>query len=515
MSRFYLTTAIDYANGDPHIGHAYEKIGADAIARYHRLRGDDVHFLIGMDEHGLKVAQAAEQRGLTPQQQVDEIAAAFRKMWERLSISHDRFMRTTEDGHKAGVRALIKRIFDNNPDDFYERSYTGWYCVGCESFKTDAEILDGKCVLHPTRTLEWVEERNWFFRLSKYEGFLKRLHEERPDFLQPATRRNEIVAILEQGLEDISASRSRLSWGVPFPAPLSSGETQTTYVWFDALPNYLTATGFPAKGYKDRWPARLHIVGKDITRFHAIIWPAMLQAAELPLPERVWAHGFVLLGGERFSKSAGVKLDLYEAIDRYGPDAFRYYLLREVPFDADGAFSWERFEQVYTSELANTWGNLASRVIAMIEKYFEGAVPEGGNAGLDAADAADLDAYHVAMDGSRGFLLHEALRRVMSCVTRGNEFVQSSQPWTLAKSPEKRDELASVMAALTRALARHCVLLYPFVPSKAQALWQQLGAPGRVEDQRHDKLAALDATGWRVRKGDSLFPKPTTPTVAS
>jgi methionyl-tRNA synthetase len=430
-------------------------------------------------------------------------------MWRRLGISHDRFMRTTEELHKTGVRALIKRIFDNNPDDFYERSYSGWYCVGCESFKTDPEIVDGKCVLHPTRTLEWIEERNWFFRLSKYEGFLKRLHADRPAFLQPDTRRNEIVSMIEQGLEDISASRSRLSWGVPFPAPLSSGETQTTYVWFDALPNYLTATGFPTKGYRDRWPAQLHIIGKDITRFHAIIWPAMLQAAELPLPDRIWAHGWVLLGGERFSKSSGVRLDMDEAIDRFGADAFRYYLLREVPFDTDGSFSWERFEQVYTSELANTWGNLASRVVAMIEKYFDGAVPEARPSSLDAADAADIAAYHAAMDGSRGFLLHDGVRHVMSCVTRGNEFVQSSQPWTLAKTADRRDELASVMAALARALARHCVLLFPFVPSKAQALWEQLGAPGRVEDQRMGKLTALDATGWRVRRSDPLFPKPT------
>ena len=362
-------------------------------------------------------------------------------------------------------------------------------------------------MLHPTRTLEWVEERNWFFRLSKYQAFLERLHADRPGFLQPDTRRNEIVSIIEQGLEDISASRSRLSWGVPFPAPLSSGETQTTYVWFDALPNYLTATGFPAKGFKDRWPAQLHIVGKDITRFHAIIWPAMLQAAELPLPDRIWAHGWVLLGGERFSKSSGVRLDMDEAIDRYGPDAFRYYLLREVPFDTDGSFSWERFEQVYTSELANSWGNLGSRVIAMIEKYFDGGVPDARRSSLDDADAPDIDAYHSAMDGSRGFLLHEGLRRVMSCVTRGNEFVQSSQPWTLAKSPDKRGELASVMSALARALARHCVQLSPFMPSKAQALWEQLGAPGRVADQRFSGLSALDASGWKVRKGEPLFPR--------
>jgi len=511
VSRFYLTTAIDYSNGEPHIGHAYEKIGADAIARYRRLRGDDVHFLIGMDEHGQKVAQAASQRGLEPQQQVDEIAERFQAMWRTLGVSHDQFMRTTAEEHKSGVRALIKRIFDNNPDDFYERSYRGQYCVGCESFKQDSEIVDGRCVLHPTRTLEWVEERNWFFRLSKYQGFLKRLHEERPDFLQPESRRNEIRQLIEQGLEDISASRSRFAWGVPFPAPLSNGETQTTYVWFDALPNYLTATGFPAKGYKDRWPAELHVIGKDITRFHAVIWPAMLQAAELPLPERVWAHGFVLLGGERFSKSAGVKLDLYEAINRFGADAFRYYLLREVPFDTDGSFSWERFEQVYTAELANTWGNLGSRTIAMIEKYCDGVVPAAEQTEVDRADATELEAYHAAMDGRSGYLLHEGLRRALASVVRGNEYIQAMQPWALAKSPERREALETTLGTLARSLARQCVMLFPFVPAKAQELWQQLGGPGLIADQRFATVATLDANGWRVKKGAPLFPKEATP----
>jgi methionyl-tRNA synthetase len=460
-----------------------------------------------MDEHGQKVAQAAEQRRLTPQEQVDEIAERFQAMWRKLSISHGQFIRTTDEAHRNGVRALIKRIFDNNPDDFYERSYSGWYCVGCEAFKQDSEIVDGHCQLHPTRKLEWVEERNWFFRLSKYEGFLKRLHAERPDFLQPDSRRNEILALLEQGLDDISASRSRLSWGVPFPAPLSNGETQTTYVWFDALPNYLTATGFPGKGYKDRWPANLHIIGKDITRFHAVIWPAMLQAAELPLPDRIWAHGFVLLGGERFSKSAGVKLDLHEAIDRFGPDAFRYYLLREVPFDTDGSFAWERFEQVYTSELANAWGNLVSRAVAMIEKYFESVVPRAEESELDRADAAELTAYHTAMSGSQGFLLHEGTRRALASVARGNEYVQTSQPWALAKSPDTRAALETTLGSLTRSLARQAVMLNPFLPGKTQEVWTMLGAPGRVEDQRFDALTSLRCDGWRVTKGAPLFPK--------
>lgn len=507
MSRFYLTTAIDYANGDPHIGHAYEKIGADAIARFHRLRGDTVHFLIGMDEHGQKVAQTAAERGLTPQQQVDEIAPRFRAMWDRLGVSYDRFMRTTEREHHAGVRALIKRIFENNPDDFYERSYRGLYCVGCESFKQPSEIVDGRCVLHPSRVLEEVEERNWFFRLSKYQGFLKRLITERPEFIQPVSRRNEMLALLDQGLEDVSASRARLAWGVPFPAPLSSGEQQTTYVWFDALPNYLTATGFPNTGYRDQWPAELHVVGKDINRFHTLIWPAMLQAAELPLPRRVWVHGFVLLGGERFSKSAGVKLDLDEAIDRFGVDAFRYFLLREVPFDADGSFTWERFEERYTADLANGFGNLASRVVSMIEKYTGGVVPTGERNEQDRTDLVDAEEYHALMDGSRGYLLHEALRVVWRSVTRANEFTQARQPWALAKDPANSGELRNVLASLARQLARIAVLTSPFMPSKAQELWTVLGGPGSIGEQRLADLAALDPGGWRVMRSAPLFPR--------
>ena len=509
MSQYFLTTAIDYANGEPHIGHAYEKIGADAIARYRRLRGDDVHFLIGMDEHGQKVEQTAAQQGVEPQALVDALAERFIAMWKRLGISHDQFIRTTGAMHRAGVQALIERILERNADDFYEKAYEGWYCVGCESFKQDAEIIDGKCVLHPTRVLEWVEERNWFFRLSRYAGFLRTLFTERPDFLQPESRRNEMLAMIDRGLEDISASRSRLAWGIPFPKPLSSGERQTTYVWFDALPNYLTATGFPGQTGKARWPAQLHVVGKDITRFHTIIWPAMLQAAELPLPERVWGHGFVLLGGARFSKSAGVQLDLQEAIDKYGADAFRYFLLREIPFDADGSFSWERFDERYNADLANSWGNLASRVIAMVAKYREGIVPSGPRDYADAADARDVADYHAAMDGTRGFLLHEALQRAMSCVGRGNEFVQTMQPWAIAKGTDDaaRHALDAVLASLVRQLARQAVLFAPFMPEKAQAVWAQLGAPGSVLEQRFSGLDTLDAAGWKVRKGESLFPK--------
>lgn len=506
MPKYFLTCAIDYANGDPHHGHAFEKIGADAVARYRRLCGDDVHFLVGMDEHGQKVAQEAAAREVAPQALVDDIAGRFRSMWERLAISSDQFIRTTDPIHKFGVARLIERIFERSPDDFYEKAYAGFYCVGCEAFKPDNEIVEGKCVLHPTRSLDWVEETNWFFRLSAYSDRIRTLLEDE-SFLRPRSRRNEMLALLDQGLEDISASRSRFTWGVPFPRPTSRGEAQTTYVWFDALPNYLTATGFPESGYDRLWPADLHVIGKDITRFHAVIWPAMLMAAGLELPRRVWAHGFVLLAGERFSKSSGVSLDIAEAIEKYGPDAFRYFLLREVPFDGDGNFSWERFDERYNSDLANAFGNLASRSISMVEKYRGGVVPSSLPGEVDAADLADFEEYHRAMDGSDGILLHEALKVVWRTVARANEFVDRSAPWKLAKDPARAAELDAVLASLIRQLARQAIALFPFMPGKSEELWTALGGPGLVADMRFADVAAIDVGGWRVSKGAGLFPR--------
>jgi methionyl-tRNA synthetase len=504
---FYLTTAIDYANGEPHLGHAFEKIGADVIARYRRLCGDDVHYLTGLDEHGQKVAQAAAAKGISPQAFVDEIATSFQAMWDRLGISYDQFIRTTNPDHKRGVKALIERIHQRSPDDFFEQTYEGWYCVGCELFKRENEIVDGRCVLHPTRTLEWTEERNWFFRLSRYEEFLRNLIHSRESFVQPASRRNEMLALLDQGLEDISITRSRLTWAIPFPLQSSSGESQGTWVWFDALPNYLTGTGFPDPVWEQRWPAQLHVVGKDINRLHTIVWPAMLQAAQLPLPERVWVHGFVNLGGERFSKSAGVRLELDEAVQRFGVDAFRYFLMREVPFDADGNFSWERFEERYNADLANAWGNLASRTIAMVEKYCGGVVPHGAATALDTADESDFAAYHAALDGSSGYLLHEGLKAIWASVGRGNEFVDRQAPWKLAKDPANRAELEATLASLCRHLARQCVALHPYMPGKVTELWRALGGPGEVSVQRFASLFQLDVAGWRVAKGAPLFPK--------
>lgn len=504
MSRFYITTAIDYANGSPHLGHAFEKIGADAIARYRRTRGDTVHFLMGMDEHGQKVAQSAAAAGISPQEWTDRIAAEFEAVWARLGISHDQFIRTTDERHKAGVRALIERIFDRNPDDFYEKSYEGWYCVGCELFKRENEIEDGHCTLHPTRKLEWTEEKNWFFRLSRYEAFLRGVIADRPDFLRPESRRNEILALIDSGLDDISVTRARLSWAIPFPRPTSDGETQGTWVWFDALPNYLTATGFPDDGYDARWPAQLHVVGKDITRLHAVIWPAMLEAAELPIPGAVWAHGFVQLGGERFSKSAGVKLDLGEAIDRFGADAFRYFLLREVPWDSDGNFSWERFEERYVSELANDLGNLANRTIAMVAKYRDGEVPAASRTELDQLADQAVERYADRMDA---LMLHEGAATAIGLVGAANAFVGDRAPWKLAKEPDRAAELDAALASLVRTLGVVAVLLAPFMPGKMKELWDRLGTGGEPPTDLAD-LAALDPAGWRVVGGEVLFPRP-------
>lgn len=503
--RFYITTAIDYANGEPHFGHAYEKVGADAIARYRRLKGDDVFFLIGNDEHGTKVAQAAEARGVPPQQLVDELAGNFQAMWQRLGISHDVFWRTTDPRHKAGVHALIERLAERSPTDLYEHEYEGNYCVGCEQFKRDVDLVDGKCPIHPTRAIEWVKERNWFFRLTRYTDFLRGLL-QRPGFLEPASRRNEMLSLIDQGLEDISVTRARLSWAIPFPRRLSTGEQQGTWVWFDALPNYLTATGFPGAGWDGRWPAQLHVIGKDIVRLHSIIWPAMLQSAGLPLPERVWGHGFLSFGGERFSKSAGVKVELKDAVEHHGPDAFRYYLLRDVPWDNDGSFTWERFDERYTADLADGLGNLVSRVLAMLEKYRGGVVPHAAApTELDTRAAEILTAYTREMEA---LLLHRGAQAAWELVSEANVYVDRRAPWSQARQGDDAG-LDVTLAALARALVRLAVLVHPFLPATADAIWRALkggttfvpnGAWAFAENPRVEGSAT-----FRI---PALFPKP-------
>lgn len=501
--RFYLTTAIDYANGEPHLGHAFEKVGADAIARYRRLEGDQVRFSMGMDEHGQKVAQAAAARGVEPQALVDELSERFRAAWEKLGVSNDRWVRTTDRRHRRGVDAFVRRALERSPDDFYEKAYEGWYCVGCELFKRENEIRDGRCVVHPTRELAWSEERNWFFRLSAYAGFLRAHLEANPAFLQPASRRNEILALIDSGLEDISITRARLAWAVPFPRPTSDGVEQGTWVWFDALPNYLTDTGFPDGDWESWWPAQLHVVGKDITRLHAVVWPAMLRSAGLPLPERVWGHGFVTLGGERFSKSSGVTLELGEAIERFGADAFRYFLLREVPWDADGAFGWERFTERYTAELANGLGNLASRATSMLVKYRGGVVP-AAPVEADGAISAAVERYRAAMDA---LLLHEGAAAAYEVVRHANALVAEREPWKAAKDAARAGELDETLAAMVRYLAAAAAMLSPFMPRKMAELWERLGSDQGAPPAL-DALASLDVAGWSPVAGPILFPRP-------
>jgi methionyl-tRNA synthetase len=402
-----------------------------------------------------------------------------------------------------GVRALIESIFARSPDDFYEKSYEGLYCVGCELFKREGEIEDGRCILHPTLQLEWTTERNWFFRLTRYQQFLIDHFDRNPRFLEPQRRRNEILALLQSGLEDISVSRARLTWAVPFPKPTSDGQDQGTWVWFDALPNYLTATGYPEDGFDSLWPASLHVVGKDITRLHCVIWPAMLASAGLPLPEAVWAHGFVEIGGQRFSKSAGVRLALDDALDRHGPDALRYFLLREVPWDGDGNFTLERFDERYTSDLANDLGNLANRTISMVHRYRAGQVPDGPDGPLDDPRRITIASYS---DRMGRYLLHEGAAVAFKLVSEANSFVEAKAPWKLAKAPDGAGELDATLAALVRTLATTAVLLSPFMPRKMDTLWRQLGSGMAMP-----VLAAvenLQVGGWKVEPAEALFPRP-------
>jgi len=509
LSRFFLTTAIDYVNSRPHLGTAYEKIAADVIARYKRLAGVDTRFLMGNDEHSQNVYKKALDEGLDPLAYCDQMEQEFRATWRRLDISFDDFIRTTEPRHKAGVTELARRIFERG--DIHEGVYEGWYCVSCEEFKQEKDLVGGRCPLHPTIKPEWISEKNYFFRLSKYQQPLLDHFAAHPEFLQPEIRRNEILRFIEAGLEDISVSRAGQSWGIPLPFDPGS----VVYVWFDALINYLSATGFPDTGYERLWPADLHVVGKGITRFHCIIWPAMLLAAGLELPKLVWAHGYVQWEGTKMSKTAGTAVSLKAAIERHGADALRYFLLREVGFESDGNFTWDRFDARYTADLADTFGNLVSRALSMVQRYRDGTVPElpvSGTArpersegdSLEQATQETIAAYTRAMDAQE---LQHGAALVIELASRANRYVEETAPWKLAK--EKKDaELDSVLANLVRAVARLAVLAGPFIPGKAPLVWGALGASQPFERVGFADLTALPVTGQRVAKPPPLFPKP-------
>jgi methionyl-tRNA synthetase len=503
MARFYLTTAIDYVNSRPHLGTAYEKIQADVIARYKRLAGFDVRFVMGNDEHSQNVFKQAGESGLEPLAYCDRMEQEFRQAWRSLDISFDDFIRTTQSRHRDGVTELATRL--HRAGDIYEGTYEGWYCVGCEAFKQEKDLVSGRCPLHPQAEPQWLKERNYFFRLSKYQQPLLDHFAAHPDFIQPDVRRNEILRLIEGGLEDISVSRAGQAWGIPLPFDSKS----VVYVWFDALINYASAVGLgtdPAM-FEQWWPADLHVIGKDITRFHAVIWPAMLMAAGLPLPRHVFGHGFMTVGGQRMSKSTpGTIIDPAVAAARFGPDPLRLYLTKEIVFGSDGDFSWDRFDEKYNVDLANNLGNLVNRVTAMVERYRQGNLRAATARGsLPGVLSTTVTEYVATMDR---LALDQGCQHVFRLIDATNEFIASSEPWALAKQ-EKHDDLDQVLWTAAEALRVAAVLLSPVMPGSCQRLLERIGAPvASSADLRLDRDAVLQTSGHRqVARGEVLWPR--------
>jgi methionyl-tRNA synthetase len=474
VSRFYLTTAIDYVNSVPHLGTAYEKVCADVIARYKRLAGFETRFMMGNDEHSQNVFKKAGEEGLTPLAYCDRMEVLFRRAWAHLDVSFDDFIRTTQPRHHTGVRFLAQRLYDSG--EIYEGVYEGWYCVSCEEFKQEKDLVDGNCPLHPTLKPEWIREKNYFFRLSKYQQPLLDHFAAHPEFLQPDVRRNEILRLIEGGLLDVSVSRAGQSWGIPLPFDAGS----VAYVWFDALINYASAVGLgdpeAAPAFEKWWPADLHVIGKDITRFHAVIWPAMLMAAKLPVPRRVFGHGFMTLDGQRMSKTLGTIIDPIVAADRLGIDPLRLYLIKEIPFGGDGDFSFDRFDERYNADLANNLGNLVSRVSAMAGRYRNGRVTPagGGNDQLARLGEQVVVDYRKGMDA---FALHEGAAAAFRLIDGANEFLAATAPWTLAKDPAKADQLTQVLFDAAEAIRLAAVLLEPIMPKSSREILRRVGAP--------------------------------------
>lgn len=470
MSRFYLTTAIDFVNSRPHLGTAYEKITADVIARYKRLCGMDTLFVMGNDEHSQNVFRKAADEGLDALAYCDQMEDVFRATWRSLDISFDDFIRTTQPRHHAGVTEIVRRLHQTG--DIYAGVYEGWYCVGCEAFKQEKDLVDGRCPLHPVNTLDWIKEQNSFFRLSKYRRPLLEHIQAHPEFIQPDVRRNEILRLLEAGLEDISVSRAGQAWGIPLPFDPRS----VVYVWFDALINYVSAVGFGTnQALFDRWwPADLHIIGKDITRFHTVIWPAMLMAADVPLPVHVFAHGFMTVNGLRMSKSLGTVIDPLEAVGRFGADPLRLYLTKEIAFGGDGDFSWDRYNERYNVDLANNLGNLVSRVSTMVARYRNGRVAPAaqGNDKLARLGEATGERYRQSMDR---LLIHEGAAAAFDLVDATNEYIAETAPWTLAKNPADADRLSQVLFDAAEAIRLAAVLLTPFMPSSSAEILRRVG----------------------------------------
>jgi methionyl-tRNA synthetase len=502
---FYITTAISYPNGKPHIGHAYELIATDAIARFHRHDGKDVFFLTGTDEHGVKMLQTARKEGLSPRELADRNAAEFRRMAGALNASNDDFIRTTEERHHVASQAIWKAMAAN--DDIYKGGYAGWYSVRDEAYYGEEEttLRDGVRYGPQGTPVEWVEEESYFFRLSAYADKLLQLYESRPDFIGPAERRNEIVSFVRSGLRDLSISRTTFDWGIPVPGD----EKHVMYVWVDALTNYITAAGYPDTN-ADRWrywPADIHIIGKDITRFHTVYWPAFLMSARVELPKRVYGHGFVFNRGEKMSKSVGNVIDPFALVDHYGLDQVRYFLLREVPFGQDGNYSHEAIVNRTNADLANDLGNLAQRSLSMIAKNCAGRVPAQGE--LKEADRAILDQARSALEGARKAIseqaIHVALAGIFAVVAEANRYFAAQEPWALKKSDPARME--TVLYTTAETIRRVAILCQPFVPGSAAKLLDLLAAPEHERDFAHVGEEHSLRPGTELPAPQPVFPR--------
>ncbi|GAW91622.1 methionine--tRNA ligase [Calderihabitans maritimus] len=503
---YYITTPIYYPSDNLHIGHAYTTVAADTMARFKRMKGYDVWFLTGSDEHGQKIERKAKEAGKEPLEYVDKIVANFKHLWKALHISNDDFIRTTEERHKKVVQAIFKKIYDQG--DIYKSEYEGWYCTPCETFWLERQLKEGNCP-DCGRPVELLKEESYFFRMSKYADRLLQHIEENPDFIQPETRRNEMISFIKQGLEDLCVSRTTFKWGIPVPID----QKHVIYVWFDALTNYISALGYGEDNSKfDKyWPADLHLVGKDIVRFHTIIWPAILMAAGIELPKKVFGHGWLLLEGGKMSKSKGNVVDPLVLIEKYGVDAVRYFLLREMPYGEDGYYSEDALIERINTDLANDFGNLVSRTTAMIEKFAEGVIPSPGQeepVDRELIELAEQTPREVERQLER-FDLSNALGAIWKLVNRTNKYIDETAPWALARDPAKRSRLNTVLYNLAEALRVVTVLCTPFMPTLPDKVWQQLGLQEFKDIHTWDSTMRWGGVpgGTKIQRGPAIFPR--------